>query len=134
MGNGGRYITRLKYCCTCYIYRPERTFHCNFCGNCVHHFDHHCKWLGTCIGGRTYKQYFFFLLFLTLLEWASIGFSLSYIVRSILIDLKTKSLNDTLISTFENAPSSIIVILVCLIVGGFVTHLFLYHLMIICKS
>ena len=55
IGNGGRYIARIKYCHTCYIYRPERSFHCNYCGNCVHRFDHHCRWLGTCIGGLNYR-------------------------------------------------------------------------------
>ena len=75
---GGRYWTTLKFCNTCLIYRPERTFHCNYCGNCVHFFDHHCTWLGTCIGGRNYKQFVFFIFTLTLLELASLGLALTH--------------------------------------------------------
>ena len=47
----------MKYCFTCDIYKPFRATHCGICGNCVHGFDHHCLWLGTCIGGANYMDF-----------------------------------------------------------------------------
>ena len=31
--------------------------HCLLCCKCVHHFDHHCRWLNNCIGDANYKSF-----------------------------------------------------------------------------
>ena len=61
-------INPLKYCETCLIFRPQKAAHCNLCNNCVLKFDHHCTWLGTCIGRRNYHYFLWFVLSLNLLE------------------------------------------------------------------
>lgn len=47
----------LKFCETCHIFRPPRTVHCHTCECCVRSFDHHCLWLGVCIGERNFLAF-----------------------------------------------------------------------------
>ena len=56
----------IKFCYTCYIYRPPRASHCNICDFCIEKFDHHCPWIGTCVGKKNYVLFMLYLMFFCL--------------------------------------------------------------------
>lgn len=40
------------FCDICGIYQPIGTAHCSYCNCCIDHLDHHCPWMGKCIGKK----------------------------------------------------------------------------------
>ena len=60
-------LTTMKFCETCLIFRPSKSAHCNLCNNCVSEFDHHCIWLGTCVGKNNYPCFIMFVISLNTL-------------------------------------------------------------------
>jgi len=44
-------------CYKCKIVRPPKAHHCSQCNRCVLEMDHHCPWLGNCIGYENYHHF-----------------------------------------------------------------------------
>ena len=65
--NGFRY--KLKFCYTCQIIRPPGVSHCKICNICVEKFDHHCPWIGNCIGKNNYKYFYTFVVLFNILSF-----------------------------------------------------------------
>ncbi|GIL50813.1 hypothetical protein Vafri_6950 [Volvox africanus] len=42
--------------CGC-LRRLPTTAHCRYCNRCVEGFDHHCMWLGVCVGARNHHLF-----------------------------------------------------------------------------
>lgn len=57
----------LHFCPMCATYKPPRAHHCSRCNFCVLKYDHHCPWLGQCVGFFNYKNYLLVLLYTWLL-------------------------------------------------------------------
>ena len=39
-----------RICAKCNIWKPPRAHHCRYCQRCIIMYDHHCSWVGNCIG------------------------------------------------------------------------------------
>ncbi|KAI3519127.1 hypothetical protein L1887_08153 [Cichorium endivia] len=49
-------------CTYCNVVQPPRAKHCHDCDKCVLQFDHHCLWLGTCIGLKNHCRFWWYIL------------------------------------------------------------------------
>ena len=52
-------------CTECQRVVHRESYHCHSCGRCTEYFDHHCKYLNNCIGGKNYSQFFRLLMITT---------------------------------------------------------------------
>lgn len=83
------FMLKFNYCHSCNLFRPPRTSHCAECDNCVERFDHHCIWVGNCIGKRNYKYFILFLLHLNIFCLFAIIVS-CIIINNEFLNLKVK--------------------------------------------
>eukprot|EP00262_Sarcandra_glabra_P004588 TRINITY_DN15708_c0_g1_i1.p1 TRINITY_DN15708_c0_g1~~TRINITY_DN15708_c0_g1_i1.p1 ORF type:complete len:312 (+),score=17.08 TRINITY_DN15708_c0_g1_i1:54-989(+) len=61
------WYSRNWICSYCNIAQPPRSKHCHDCDKCVLQFDHHCVWLGTCIGQGNHCRFWWYIFEETIL-------------------------------------------------------------------
>ncbi|XP_016427527.1 palmitoyltransferase ZDHHC18-like [Sinocyclocheilus rhinocerous] len=99
-------VVKLKYCFTCKMFRPPRTSHCSLCDNCVDRFDHHCPWVGNCVGKRNYRFFYAFIV--------SLSFLTSFIFGCVIthLTLRSQSVNG-IIQAIKESPASVVELVIC---------------------
>lgn len=111
-----------KWCTTCNHYRPPRCSHCAVCDNCVDKFDHHCPWVGTCIGRRNYRWFLSFVYVTTVLCLWIFALSLAQLLNY----------NHDSSNGFHDAiskyPASLVVLIYTFVFFWFVGGLSAFHL------
>lgn len=98
---------KLKFCFTCKIFRPPRASHCSMCDNCVERFDHHCPWVGNCVGKRNYKFFFMFLVSLSIYCCYLFAFVVTHLV------MLSQGEDNSFISAMKQSPASILEAIIC---------------------
>ena len=111
--NGIRH--RIRFCYTCKIIRPLGVSHCKTCNICVEKFDHHCPWVGNCIGKNNYRYFFVFLILLNAFFITTLIASLCFIV-------------------FNKKMVPIYIAVLSVLTMFFITTLLIYHIKFTCRN
>jgi len=125
----------LKYCENCRVFRPPRTKHCYVCERCCVRLDHHCVWLGQCVGARNHPYFLGYLISILLLLvygvvvcFLEIGFESEQLGNGI------SGFRAALVHRPFPAILALLVGVYCLFVGGFIAALYLVQLFFACTG
>ena len=72
-----------NYCPYCLVKKTYRSLHCLICQICVDDFDHHCFWVGNCIGKNNYTLFFIFLVYILLNTLFNVGINIYFLIAEL---------------------------------------------------
>jgi hypothetical protein len=52
--------------CKIVIHKNSKSKHCAYCNICILRYDHHCPWIGKCVGKYNFIIFYLFLILLLL--------------------------------------------------------------------
>ncbi|KAF8636073.1 hypothetical protein AX17_003780 [Amanita inopinata Kibby_2008] len=111
-----------RYCTRDCIVKPHRAHHCRNCGTCVLKYDHHCPWIGQCVGARNHK---FFLNFTQ-----AVAIFTTYVLATLL----AYTIHDTAVLNDDVDPQRIVIIALAGLFALFNWTLTVSHILLITKS
>ena len=135
------YLIQYKYCGTCSIMRPMRSSHCFDCNNCVEKCDHHCPWVGNCVGKRNYIYFYFFVVTFSLLLFYIVGFCIAHIWKYLYDQIKrndrlpkSRQIDHIAAYSLCDLIISLYLIIYCAVCLAFILGLLFYHTKIVCTN
>ena len=108
---------KVRFCETCNIFRGPGVSHCKKCDNCVENFDHHCPWLGNCIGKNNYFYFFIFLIFCNIFIISNLFSCIALIIMNWKNDSNSKSFGERFKDIIKKEYKSLIMIILSLAVS-----------------
>lgn len=128
------------FCMHCNSHVGLRSKHCKRCDRCTSDFDHHCKWVNNCIGGKNYKL-FFSLIFSVIFSGSSFS-SLSYYFLWLYINEENKEIffenSNNLITSEEILEILVILLIIFATATAVITllnlNLVLFHIWLYIKG
>ena len=123
---------KIRLCTTCQIAKPPRSAHCADCDNCVMKFDHHCPWIGNCVAKRNYIYFYFFLLLLNVTSFFILGCAVAQLSQRVYKGMRKEG-KDIAVILADCVPMMLVIIYVVMEML-FITGLFFYHSMLVCKN
>ena len=102
------------------IVRPPRASHCADCGLCVEVADHHCPWVGNCIGKHNYRAFFGFVGSLSVLCVFSVVVCVFFLLQ---VFDEASSVGQG----FERSAACLALLLFTVSFGGFAWGLTCFH-------
>lgn len=118
-------LVNWRYCWKCKSVRAPRTHHCSACSRCVLRFDHHCYWVGSCVGLRSHKHFLMFVFY------AGLGctvVSLSMLHKNFIASKASTT------SEFEWYSQDGLALCLSSLVALMLTTLYGYHIKLICYN
>ena len=72
-----------NFCPYCLVRKTYRSLHCLICQKCVDDFDHHCFWVGNCIGKNNYTLFFIFLVYILINTLFNVGVNIYFLIKEL---------------------------------------------------
>jgi len=94
-----------NFCPYCLVKKKFRSLHCLVCQKCVDEFDHHCFWVGNCIGKKNYTLFFIFLVYILLNTLFNIGLNIYYLANEMIEEYGEPN-NDAFPGFYFGGPGS----------------------------